>query len=458
MAASASAGAAASAGASVLTINGGSSSIKFAWFQADRTLRRILDGTLERIGLPGATLKVKGDNADDNFERPVNAPDHTAAAGVLADWIRGRLGRGGAAPLAAIGHRVVHGGPKYSQPQRITPDMVAELKQLSPFDPEHLPEEIQLTEAFHRLFPETPQVAVFDTAFHHDLPRVAQMLPIPRRFEALGVRRYGFHGLSYAYLIEELGRLAGPAAAHGRLVLAHLGNGASLAAVFDGKPVDTSMALTPTAGIPMSTRSGDLDPGLMWYLANTAGVDARAFNEMVNFRSGLLGVSETSSDMRDLLAREATDVRAAEAVALFCYQVKKCIGAYAAALSGLDTLVFAGGIGENAPAVRARVCDGLAFLGVELDARRNEAPNPGLLRQAQDETSPGVRPGVPGLGEGSGAAYSAANAGLISADTSRVAVRVIHTDEEWMIAKTVCHVLGMKVSEEYAHANAGNGE
>jgi acetate kinase len=265
-----------------------------------------------------------------------------------------------------------------------------------------------LTEAFHRRFPDLPQVACFDTAFHHDMPRVAQLLPIPRRYQAQGVRRYGFHGLSYAFLIEELARVGDQAATTGRVILAHLGNGASLAAVRDGKSVDTSMCFTPTAGVPMSTRSGDLDPGLVWYLARTENMSAKQFNEMANFHSGLLGVSETSSDMRDLLDRETQDVRAAEAVALFCYQVKKWIGAYAAALGGLDTLVFAGGIGENAPPVRARICEGLGFLGIELEEKRNVA-----------------------------------NEGLISAAASPVAVRVIRTDEERMIAKTVCQVLGL---------------
>ncbi len=317
----------------ILTINGGSSSIKFALFEAGESLRRILEGAIERIGLPEATLRVKGLNRADNFSRLVAAPDHRVAVGALMDWIEDRS-RGDA--LTAVGHRVVHGGPKYSKPQRITADMVEELHRLSPFDPEHLPEEILLTEAFHRRFPDLPQVACFDTAFHHDLPRVARLLPIPRRYEALGVRRYGFHGLSYAFLMGELARLAGTEAAQGRVILAHLGNGASLAAVQGGKPVDTSMGFTPTAGVPMSTRSGDLDPGLVWYLARTEGLDAKRFNEMVNFQSGLLGISETSSDMHDLLEREAQDVRAAEAVALFCYQVKKWIGAFAAALGGLD--------------------------------------------------------------------------------------------------------------------------
>jgi acetate kinase len=389
----------------ILTINGGSSSIKFALFEAGNPLRRILEGGIDRIGLPQATFAVKGINPADTFTRSVTAANHTVAVGALMDWIEERVGRDA---LTAVGHRVVHGGPKYSEPQRITPEMIEDLHRLSPFDPEHLPEEILLTEAFHHRFPNLPQVACFDTAFHHDLPRVAQLLPIPRRYEAQGVRRYGFHGLSYAFLMGELARLAGAEAANRRVILAHLGNGASLAAVRNGKSVDTSMSFTPTAGVPMSTRSGDLDPGLVWYLAHTEKMTAKQFNEMVNFHSGLLGISETSSDMRDLLEREPQDVRAAEAVALFCYQVKKWIGAYAAALGGLDTLVFAGGIGENAPAIRARICDGLGFLGIELDQKRN-----------------------------------AAGEGVISAAAGRVTVRVIRTDEERMIAETVCRVLGL---------------
>ena len=304
----------------ILTINGGSSSIKFAMFEAGGSLRRILEGGIDRIGQPKATFRVKGETPAVNFSRLVTAPDHTVAVGALMDWIEERSG-GDA--LTAVGHRVVDGGPKYSKPERITPEMVAELHRLSPFDPDHMPEELLLTEAFHRRFPHLPQVACFDTAFHHDLPRVAQLLPIPRRYEAQGVRRYGFHGLSYAFLMEELARLGDPAATTGRVILGHLGNGASLAAVRDGKSVDTSMSFTPTAGVPMSTRSGDLDPGLVWYLARTEKMSAKQFNEMVNFQSGLLGISETSSDMRDLLNRETQDVRAAEAVAVFCYQVRK---------------------------------------------------------------------------------------------------------------------------------------
>ena len=316
--------------------------------------------------------------------------------------------RGGPDGLTAVGHRVVHGGPSYWQPQRITAELLAELHRISPLDPAHLPGEILLAEAFHRRLPDLPQVACFDTAFHHDMPRVAQQLPIPRRYEAQGVRRYGFHGLSYAFLMEEMARVAGTQAAPDRVILAHLCNGASLAAVREGKSVDTSMGFTPVAGVPMSTRSGDLDPGLMAYLASSEKMNAQQFNEMVNTKSGLLGMSETSSDMRDLLERETQDVRAAEAVALFCYQIRKWIGAFAAALGGLDTLVFAGGIGENAPLVRARICAELGFLGIELDPLRN-----------------------------------AKNAALISPDDGRVSVRVIHTDEALMIARSVAHVLNL---------------
>jgi acetate kinase len=389
----------------ILTINGGSSSIKFALFEAGDSLRCILAGSVERIGLPEATLSVHGSDAKENFARPVAAADYTAATSALVDWIDKQSWRDA---LAAVGHRIVHGGPKYSAPQRIDAKMIAELGRLSPFDPEHLPEEILLVQAIRGRFPDLPQVACFDTAFHHDLPRVARLLPIPRRYESLGVRRYGFHGLSYTFLLEELARVAGADAAQGKIILAHLGNGASLAAVRDGKPVDTSMSFTPTAGVPMSTRSGDLDPGLVWYLARAENMSAEQFNEMVNSQSGLLGVSETSSDMRDLLAREKQDVRAAEAVALFCYQVRKWIGGFAAALGGVETLVLAGGIGENAPAVRARICEGLEFLGVELEEKKNTA-----------------------------------NEGVISAAASRVTVRVIRTDEECTIAKMVYNVLGL---------------
>jgi len=392
-------------GRCILTVNGGSSSIKFALFEVSHSLRRIVAGQLERIGLPDAMFAAKGASPEDNFSRPVSAPNHTSAVHILMNWIEKRVPRG---QLAAVGHRVVHGGPKYSEPQQITTELVEELHSLEPFDPEHLPEEILLTSAFHRRFPSLPQIACFDTAFHREMPRLARLLPLPRKYDAKGVQRYGFHGLSYAFLLEELARLAGSDAARGRLILAHLGNGASLAAVREGKPVDTSMGFTPAAGVPMSTRSGDLDPGLVWFFARTEHLDAKHWNQMINLQSGLLGVSGTTSDMRNLLEREAKDVAAAEAIGLFCYQVKKWVGAFSAVLGGVDTLVFSGGIGEKAASIRARVCAGLEFLGIEIDQQRNMT-----------------------------------NAGVISTEGCRVVVRVIATDEESMIAKKVCEVLGI---------------
>jgi acetate kinase len=382
---------------SILTINGGSSSIKFALYAAVEPLKRGLYGTVDRIGLSGTDLTFHDADGKSQASRKLVAADHKSAANSLLDWLETQPNF---ALVKAVGHRVVH-GMKHTEPEIITPELLAELHRISPYDPDHLPREIELIEAFCQRHPNLTQVACFDTAFHQTMPRVAKLLPIPRRFDAKGIQRYGFHGLSYAYLMEELARLGDPAAKKGRVILAHLGNGASLAAMRDGKSIDTSMGFTPTAGLVMSTRSGDLDPGLAPYLARTEQMTTQQFYGMVNHESGLLGISETSSDMRDLLAKEAADVRAAEAVTLFCYQAKKWIGSFAAALGGLDTLVFSAGIGENCPPVRARIGEGLGFLGLELNESRN-----------------------------------AESAALISTDTSRVKVRVIRTDEELMIARS----------------------
>ena len=251
-----------------------------------------------------------------------------------------------------------------------------------------------------------PQLACFDTAFHRTMPPVARLLSIPWRYAREGVERYGFHGLSYEYLMGELARVGDKAASRGRVILAHLGNGASLAAVARGKSVDTSMGFTPAAGLVMGTRSGDLDPGLLAFLAIRDRMTPARFERMVNHESGLLGISGSSSDMRDLMLREATDSRAAEAVALFCYQAMKWIGAYAAVLGGVDTLVFAGGIGENSPRARARICSGLGHLGIRL-----------------------------------GAPLNARNAPIISTASSGATVRVIKTDEEIVIARSLCRML-----------------
>jgi acetate kinase len=391
------------ADSTILTLNGGSSSIKFALFDSGAQAR-LLAGALGGIGQPDSQFKVKGQRESDNLTRSVVVTDYAAAIEILIQWIRER---GEGQRLVGVGHRVVQGGPAYSDPQPLTPQMLTELRKLSPLDSEHLPQELLLIEAFQREFPDLAQVACFDTAFHRSLPRVARLLPIPRRYEAQGIRRYGFHGLSYTYLMQQLSRLSGATAAQGRIVLAHLGNGASMAAVRDGICIDTSMALTPTAGLVMGSRCGDLDPGIASYLSRTEGLKPEQMEHLFSHESGMLGVSETSSDMQVLLAHEQQDVRAAEAVELFCYQARKWIGAYSAALGGLDTLVFSGGIGENSAVVRARICSGLGFLGIEIEAARN-----------------------------------AAHRDIISVDAGRTIVRVIPTNEELIIAQSVSRLLG----------------
>lgn len=387
----------------VLAINGGSSSIKFALYEVAEVQRKVFEGSLERIGLPKSLLRIKGLAQTDNFSKDIIAGDQKAAVGVLMDWIQKRVG---ADALTAVGHRMVEGGPKYSEPQIVTKEILDDLYLYEAFDPEHLPQELMIIEAFIYQFPDVPQVLCFDTAFHHDMPRVAQILAIPRRYETKGVRRFGFHGISYSFLMRELARLEGEDVLDSKVILAHLGNGASLAAVKDGKSIDTSMGFTPSAGLVMGTRCGDLDPGLNYYLARTEGMDAGQFQHMVNEESGLLGISETSSDMKDLILHEANDIRAKEAIEVFCYQTKKWIGSYSAALGGLDTLVFSGGIGENVPAIRQRICEGLEFFGIEIDENLNRT-----------------------------------NEGLISKETSWVNVRVIHTDEEFMIAQQASQIL-----------------
>jgi len=383
--------------ASVLTINGGSSSIKFALFDQAEPPMRSLSGAIERIGLPNTAISAKGANGPLARNEPFPATDLAEAGERLIAWLGTHADLGA---VAGVGHRVVHGGPKHMRAKRVTPELIDALKQISPLDPDHLPGEIALIDTFLRRLPEVPQVACFDTAFHQDMPRVAQLLPVPRRYEAAGIRRYGFHGLSYTYLISELARVAGQDAARGRLVLAHLGSGASMAAVRDGKCVDTTMSLTPTAGLVMSERTGDLDPGFLIYVLRQERMTAEQVADLVNRQSGLRGVSGISPDMKDLLARESTEPHAAEAVELFCHQAAKYAAAMAVAAGGLDTLVFTAGIGERSVPVRERICARLRFLGVHIDPARNAAAAP-----------------------------------VISADGSPVTVRVIPTDEESVIAR-----------------------
>lgn len=383
----------------ILTLNGGSSSIKFALFEHNSALKRLIGGKIERIGSPDTKLEYTDHVTGKTEAHSVSASDHAACIPLLARFLEGRTAFD---QIADVAHRIVHGGSRYRDPQTITPDMLAYLEQISPYDPEHLPTEIAIIRALAADYPNLRQIACFDTVFHRDMPPVATILPIPRRYLGEGVQRYGFHGVSYTFLMGELQRQVGEKAAHGRVILAHLGSGASMAAVRDGKSIDTTMAFTPTAGLVMGTRTGDLDPGLAAFLARAEHMTPDQFYHMANFESGLLGISETSADMHDRLEREKDDSRAADAVASFCYSARKFIGAYAAALGGLDTLIFTGGIGENSGVVRARICEGLDFLGIQLDKTRNEA-----------------------------------NATVISHASSRVTVYVIKTDEELQMARFV---------------------
>lgn len=389
---------------SILILNAGSSSLKFALFTAAARPRRRIVGAIERIGHADAMMTIAPDGSDGETNA-VEAEDH--ARGL--DAIVARLAPIASAALdgmAAVGHRIVHGGPRFDGARLLDQEVVAELERLSALDPDHLPAEISLVRAVAKLAPALRQVASFDTAFHRTLPRVARLIPIPRSYEDEGVRRYGFHGLSYTFLMNELERIAGAEVARGRVVLAHLGSGASLAAVLGGRCVDTTMGFTPSSGIMMGTRSGDLDPGVMLHLLRRERMTVEALDDLVNHRSGLLGVSGTSADMRDLLAREATDPRAADAVSLFCYQAKKAIGAFAAVLGGIDTLVFAGGIGERAAPIRARIIEGLGHLGLFVDREANDA-----------------------------------GAAVISTDASPCTIRIMRTDEESVIAQQTWTVL-----------------
>ena len=361
----------------LLAINGGSSSVKCALFTY--------------AARPGLVARQVLDCAG------------KACVQALLEWIDAPAER---SAIAAIGRRIVHGGPLHSEPQRITPQVRDDLVQLVPFAPNHLPEEIEIIDALARHQPGVPQIACFDTAFHQAMPDVARRLPIPAGYDARGVRRYGFHGLSYTFLLEELSRVGGPDAARGRIVLAHLGNGSSLAAVRDGSSVDTTMAFTPIGGVVMSTRSGDLDPGVVTYIAREDRLPADRVEEILSKESGLVGLSGTTGDMQQLLGREREDASAHLAVNAYVYSVVKAIGGFTAALGGLDTLIFSGGIGEHAASIRARICASLAFLGVWLDPGANES-----------------------------------NAGVISTDASRVTVRVMPTNEELMIARATYRIV-----------------
>src|SRR5215216_4319126 len=386
-------------GRRLLTINTGSSSLKAALYRLreDTTETPELRAEASRIGGRGGGLRLADARGETLEECRDDLPDHAAALDALRSRLRDRgLDQD---DLAAVGHRIVHGGDRYREPQRVTPEVLAGLRALVPIDPNHLPQAIAAIEAVGRAYPAVPQVVCFDTAFHSRMPRVARLYALPRDLAEGGVVRYGFHGLSYECVMKELRRVDREAY-DGRVVVAHLGNGASMAAVRGGVGVDTTMGFTSTGGLVMGTRSGDLDPSVPLFLLEERGLTPTEVSDLLNKQAGLLGVSGTSADMRDLLDRKTYDGRAAEAVALFCYQAKKFLGALAATLGGLDALVFTGGIGEHSATVREPVCEGVEFLGIRLDPDRN-----------------------------------AAHAPVISSDDATVRVRVVPTDEDLMVAR-----------------------
>jgi acetate kinase len=390
-------------GRSILAMNRGSATLKAALYEVCERAQLVLSIMADEASGPEGSFKVNDARGAEVFEGTFRKSNPSAALELMFRWLAEHEWL---SQLAAVGHRLVHGGSRYHEPQRINATFLKRLEQLTPLDPEHLPQALFGIRFVAKKFPRLPQVACFDTAFHGSMPQVARMYALPRKLYDDGIRRYGFHGLSYEYILQELQTLDGELA-RGRVIIAHLGNGASMVVVRDGKSVDTTMGFTPLEGLVMGTRSGDVDPGALLYLQAQRKIPLKELNQLLNKKSGLLGVSGTSGDMRELLETASKDPRAAEAVNLFCYRAKKYLGAYAAALGGLDVLVFTGGIGEHAPAVRERICDGLDFLGIQLDAQQNQA-----------------------------------NAQIISSPGSRVKVRVIQTNEDLMIVRHVLNVLG----------------
>ena len=378
----------------VLAVNVGSSSVKSVLFRMGSTAEAVARAAVEHLGSADSSLRVVDAHGTELHRAPVGA-EHGDALDAWFAWLRDS---GRDEGLLAIGQRVVHGGERDAAPTLIDDAVIAELETLLPLDPEHMPQALCAIERTQRAYPKVPQVACFDTAFHRNMPRVATLLPLPRRLWDRGLRRYGFHGLSYEYVMQDL-RTLDPGAADGRVVIAHLGSGASMAAVHHGVGVETTMGLTAAGGLVMSTRSGDLDPGVLIHMLAAGDANAGTLNDLVNEQSGLLGVSGTSGDMQALLEREAVDARAADAVELFCYSARKHLGALVAVLGGLDTLVFTAGIGEHSAAIRERICAGFGYLGLELDGSCNERHAP-----------------------------------VVSSAGSRVVVRVIPTNEEQMIA------------------------
>jgi acetate kinase len=381
-------------------INAGSSSLKFSVYAGDQ---RLLDGQVDGIGVrPAAKARDAAGVALPPPELGVSPPGTPADALVaIMPWLNDRLG---GRRFAALGHRVVHGGPNHAAPCLVTPALLAELDTLSSLAPLHQPHNLAPIRAAMARAPDLPQVACFDTAFHRTIPEVSQVFALPRAMADRGIRRYGFHGLSYDYIASVLPRIA-PEIARGRVVVAHLGNGASLCALRDGRSVATTMGFSALDGLPMGTRCGQLDPAVVLHLLTTEGMSVGEVEALLYRKSGLLGLSGISSDVRELLASDQPSARFA--IEVFVHQVARNIGSLAAALGGLDGIVFTAGVGENAVPIRSAICAACAWLGVELDAAANEAGGPCI-------TAPG----------------------------SRVAAFVIPTEENLMIARQTRALLG----------------
>lgn len=356
---------------SIVAVNAGSSSIKLAVFSdvsGAGEMSHLLDISVSNIGQSVSLLQIKPVTMTAKVEE-VQAANHIAACDIIVQKLLEAIPVGA---IVAIGHRLVHGGGKFTHPTSLKDITEDDWLFLSQIDPLHTPVAQQIAARFAERFPSLSQVACFDSLFFDTLPDVAKLVPIPKKYDKLGVRRYGFHGLSYISLLEEFREKAGETAVNGRVILAHLGSGASVTATRFGKPVDTTMGFTPVSGIPMSTRSGDLDPSVFGFLHRQYNMTADEFDHMVNFESGLLGVSGVAGDMQKLLALEDTNKDAALAIELFVGSVKKTIGAFAAILGGVDSLIFSGGIGEQSAALRSRICEGLGYMGIEINEAANE--------------------------------------------------------------------------------------
>jgi len=384
----------------ILVVNGGSSSLKFSLYHT-KSLYAELSGQVNHIGSKGSYMeisrkdKVIFSNSSDTYK--------TMADGVkaLVDWL---TANGHHRSIEAIGHRLVQGGPQHREPEVITDDLLQSLHQYIYLAPNHLPQEIKTILTFREAFPDLPQVACFDTSFHRHLPSYTKNYPLPKEYQQKGLMRYGFHGLSYEYIMQSLLE-KDPAASAQKIIIAHLGNGASMAAVVNGISVDTTMGLSPAGGLVMGTRTGDLDPGVILFLLKEAKLSATKLDEVLNKESGLKAIAGTS-DMQELLKNEAQDPAAEEALKVFCYQAKKFIGALAAGMGGLDTLVFTGGIGEHSALIRERICENLGFMGIRINKRSN---------QAMKE--------------------------VISSRASKVSIRMMKTSEEYMIAQHTQHII-----------------